>query len=157
VPRFALTVEIARAPAEVFAYLTDVSKLSEWQATATSADADGAVRPGARIRERRRFLGRDVRTELEVTAYDPPRRFDVQSRGGPVSFTIRHTLDPAGAGTRLHAQVDVKVRSMMRIAAQAPLKLAEREFRADFERLKEILESPSSEESSGADRAHRSE
>jgi uncharacterized protein YndB with AHSA1/START domain len=141
VASFALTVEIARAPADVFAYLTDVSTLPEWQGSATSADVDGAVRQGARIRERRRFLGRDVRTELEVTAYEPPRRFDVRSRGGPVSFAIRHTLDPAGEGTRLHAHVDVKIGAMMRIAAQGPLKLAEREFRNDFERLKEILES----------------
>jgi carbon monoxide dehydrogenase subunit G len=140
VPSFGLTVEIARTPAEVFAYLTDVSKLREWQGTATDAEVDGAVRVGAHIRERRRFLGRDVRTELEVTAYEPPRQFDVQSRGGPVSYTIRHTLDPAGEGTRLHVEVDVKVGTMMRIAAQGPLKIAERESRSDFERLKGILE-----------------
>ena len=139
-PGFALTVDIGRAPADVFAYLTDVSKLPEWQGTAASAEADGAVRQGARIRERRRFLGRDVRTELEVTAYEPPRRFDVRSCNAPVSFTIRHRLEPAGGGTRLHADVDVKIGAMMRIPAQAPLKLAEREFRADFDRLKEILE-----------------
>lgn len=137
---FELTVDVARDPAEVFAYLTDVSKLPQWQATASNAEVDGAIRQGARIRERRNFLGRDVRTELEVTAYEPPRRFDVQSRGGPVAFTIRHTLAPNDGGTRLRAEVDVKLGAMMRIAAQGPLKLAEREFRGDFERLKKLLE-----------------
>ena len=139
-PSFELTVEIARAPADVFAYLTDMSKLPEWQASATGAETDGAIRQGARIRERRRFLGRDVRTELEVTAYAPPHRFDVRGRGGPVSFTIRHTLASVGEGTRIDVHVDVKVGAMMRIAAQGPLRIAEREFRSDFERLKEILE-----------------
>lgn len=139
-PSFAVTVEIARAPADVFAYLTDVSKLPEWQGSATGAEVDGAVRQGARIRERRRFVGRDIRIDVEVTAYEPPRRFDVRSRGAPVSYTIRHTLEPVGAGTRLHARADVKVGAMMRFAAQGPLKLAEREFRSDFERLKRILE-----------------
>jgi uncharacterized protein YndB with AHSA1/START domain len=137
---FEVTVDVARPPADVFAYLTDVSKLPEWQATASETEIDGAVRQGARIRERRHFLGRDVRTELEVTAYEPPRRFDVCSRGGPVSFAIRHSLSPAPEGTRLRAEVDVNVGRMMRIAAQGALKLAEREFRGDFARLKELLE-----------------
>ena len=150
---FGVTVDIARAPADVFAYLTDVSKVPEWQTSATSAEADGAVRRGARIHERRRFLGRDIRTELEVTEYDPPRRFDVRSRSGPAAFAIAHTLEAAGEGTRLRVQVDVKVGAMMRFAAQGPLKLAEREFRSDIERLKEILEAARS----GASREPRSE
>jgi carbon monoxide dehydrogenase subunit G len=140
VPAFEITLDIARPPADVFAYLTDVSKLPEWQSSAEEAQIDGAVQKGARIRERRRFLGRDVRTELEVEHYEPPARFDVASRGGPVSFAIDHRLAAAGEGTRLDVRVDVKVGTMMRVAAQGPLKMAEREFRQDFERLKEILE-----------------
>jgi uncharacterized protein YndB with AHSA1/START domain len=140
VPRFEINVEIARSPPDVFAYLTDISKLPEWQSSATAAELDGAMRQGARIRERRRFIGREVRTELEVARYEPPERFDVVSRGGPVSFSIRHDLAEASGGTRLHVDVDVKVGAMMRLAAQGPLKLAEREFRDDFRRLKEILE-----------------
>jgi uncharacterized protein YndB with AHSA1/START domain len=140
VPRFDLSLQIARSPEDVFAYLTDVSKLPEWQSSAVSADADGPVQRGTRIRERRTFAGRDVRTTLEVVTYDVPTRFDVESRSGPVSFRIRHTLDRANAGTNLAVDVEVKIGAMMRIAAAGPLKLAEREFRTDFQRLKEILE-----------------
>jgi uncharacterized protein YndB with AHSA1/START domain len=146
---FEVNVDVARPPTEVFAYLTDVSKLSEWQSSASDAEIDGAVRQGARIRERRQFLGRDVRTELEVTAYEPPRRFDVRSRSGPVSFAIRHTLSPSLRGTSLRAEVEVKVGTMMRIAAQGPLKVAEREFRGDFARLKELLEAAPTVETAG--------
>jgi len=139
-PSFALDLHIDRPPEDVFAYLTDVERLPEWQSTATDCKADGPIQVGTRIRERRKFIGRDVKTELEVTAYEPPGRFDVRSRSGPVAFSISHTLEPSGGGTQLHVDVDVKVGAMMRIAAQGPLKLAEREFRADFERFKENLE-----------------
>ena len=139
-PGFDLTLEIARSPQDVFAYLTDVSKLPEWQSSAESAEADGPVRQGAHIRERRTFAGRDVRTNLEVVGYEQSSRFDVTSRGSPVSFEIRHRLEAHDGGTRLRVHVDVKVDAMMRVAAAGPLKLAEREFRSDFERLKEILE-----------------
>ena len=142
-PSFSLTVDIARSTAEVFACLTDVSRLSEWQSSAHGAEVDGEVREGARIRERRTFMGHVVTVELEVTVYDPPRRFDVSSRGGPVSYEVHHALEPASGGTRLDVEVGVKVSGMMRLATQGPLKLAEREFRADFACLKELLEGSS--------------
>jgi carbon monoxide dehydrogenase subunit G len=146
---FEVIVEVARPPADVFAYLTDVSKLPEWQSTASEAELYGAVRVGARIRERRHFLGRDMRTELEVTVYDPPGRFDVRSSGGPAAFAIRHTLSPTADGTRLRAEVDVTLSRIMRFAAQGPLKIAEREFRGDFARLKHLLEATPAAEPAG--------
>src|SRR6266849_6273232 len=139
-PSFSLTLEIACPPEEVFAYLTDVSRVPEWQSSARSAEIDGEVRKDARIRERRTFMGHGVNVELEVTAYDPPRRFDLSSRGGPVSYEVHHALNPSVGGTRLDVEVGIKLSGMMRLAAQGPLKLAEREFRADFGRLKGLLE-----------------
>ena len=139
-PSFALSLQIARRPDEVFAYLTDVDRLPEWQSTAVEAEADGPVELGSRIRERRTFMGRDVKSELEVTAYEPPRRFDVRGRAGPVGFAIAHALEPSPTGTHLGVKVDVRLGAMMRIAAAGLLKLAEREFRSDLDRLKELLE-----------------
>ena len=139
-PSFSLTVDIARSTEDVFAYLTDISRVPEWQSSAGSAEADGEVREGARIRERRTFMGHGVNVELEVTGYDPPRRFDLSSRGGPVPYEVHHVLEPSGGGTRLDVEVGIKLSGMMRLAAQGPLKLAEREFRADFGRLKDLLE-----------------
>jgi carbon monoxide dehydrogenase subunit G len=141
-PRFTLDLQIARPPEDVFGYLTDVERLPEWQSTASSSDVDGPVQLGTRIRERRTFIGRDVTTELEVTGYDRPRRFDVTARGGPVPFSISHALEASDGGTRLRVDVDVKLSGMLRIAAQGPLELAKREFRADFRRFKERLEGP---------------
>ena len=139
-PRFETTIEIERPPPDVFLYLTDVSKLPEWQSSLLSARADGDVRAGTRIRERRKFVGRELTTQLEVTTYEPPQRFDLKSRGGPVSFEIRHVLEPTSDGTRLHVEVDFKLGAMVRIAARPLLRPAEREFHDDFERLKAILE-----------------
>jgi carbon monoxide dehydrogenase subunit G len=138
--RFELAIEIARPPDEVFTYLTDVSNLPEWQRSAESADADGPIRKGSRIRERRSFLGRTMTTELEVVAYDPPHRFDVTALGGPLRFTIQHTLADAARGTRLEVVGEAQITGLLRVAGAGAAKLAEHEFRGDFERLKEILE-----------------
>jgi carbon monoxide dehydrogenase subunit G len=140
VAHFDFTIDISRPPDEVFAFLTDVERLPEWQSSAVSATVDGDLRVGAVIGEQRRFMGRDLATTDEVTAYERPTRFEVKSRGGPVAYEIRHVLAAADGGTRLRIEVDVKVSTVMRIAAQPALKAAERELKDDFKRLKEMVE-----------------
>ena len=120
--------------------MTDVSNLPQWQKTSISAHAEGELAVGAHIHERRKFQGRSAEMELEVTAYDPPSRFDLRSLHGPVSYELRHGFRPADGGTRLHVEVTFRFGALMRVAAKAFLKPAEREFQRDFERLKEMLE-----------------
>jgi uncharacterized membrane protein len=120
--------------------VSDISNLPRWQKTAISARADGELRVGGHVYEQREFQGRDVEAELEVTQYDPPRSLDLKSLRGPVSYEIHHAFRPSNGGTRLDVQVDFKFGALIRVAAKAFMKPAEREFQKDFERLKQILE-----------------
>jgi uncharacterized protein YndB with AHSA1/START domain len=140
--RFDVEIDIDRAPEDVFAVLTDIPRLPEWQSSALSAQAEGAPGVGMRIRERRRFMGREFHVVHEVTAYDPPHRFEIRSVEGPLPLTVSHVLEPSGGGTHLEVVGDAKPKGMLRFAAGAAAKGAEQEFRRDFERLKELLESP---------------
>ena len=62
-------VVIQRPPGEVFAYLTDVSKLPEWQSSASEASVEGEMGLGARVHEVRSLLGRRAESTLEVTEF----------------------------------------------------------------------------------------
>ena len=139
--RFEVQIDIDRPPEVVFARLTDIEGLPEWQGSAVSAAAEGEVGEGTRIRETRRFLGREFRVVHEVTVYDPPHRFDVESVEGPMPLSISHTLEPSGGGTRLEVVAEARPKGMLRFAAPGFAKTAEGELRRDFERLKELLES----------------
>jgi carbon monoxide dehydrogenase subunit G len=130
--RAELTIEIARTPEDVFAYLTDVSNLPAWQAGVKSA----TVRDG-RIEETRSLLGRELHTTLEIFERDEPRLFTLRALNGPVPFTVRHELEPAGGGTRLTVTAEGDVPGF---AAGLVARRAEKQFRQDFERLKQILE-----------------
>ena len=88
-----ITVEIARPAADVFALLTDVSRVPEWQASAIESRADGPLAEGVRIHERRHFLGHDGDTELEVSAFEPGRRLALRTLQGPVKLVIDHLLE----------------------------------------------------------------
>ncbi len=130
--RAELTIEIARTPEDIFSYLTDVANLPAWQAGVKSA----ALRDG-RIEESRSLLGRELHTTLEVVEQDEPRLFTLRTLDGPVPFTVRHELEPADAGTRLTVTAEGDVPGF---AAGLLARRAQKQFRKDFERLKQILE-----------------
>jgi len=132
--RAELTIEIARTPEDVFAYLTDVSNLPDWQAGVKSA----TLRDG-RIDESRSLFGREVHTTLEIVEQEEPRLFTLRALDSPVPFTVRHELEPAEGGTRLTVTAEGDVPGF---AAGLLARRAEKQFRKDFERLKEILQEP---------------
>ena len=131
--RAELTIEIARTPEDVFAYLTDVSNLPAWQAGVKSA----TLRDG-RIEESRTLLGRELHTELEIVEREEPRLFTLRALDSPVPFRVRHELEASGDGTRLTVTAEGDVPGF---AEGLLRRRAERQFRKDFERLKRILES----------------
>jgi carbon monoxide dehydrogenase subunit G len=139
--RIELTVEIARTPEEVFALLSDVERLPEWQTSAVEAHTEGPLAQGSRITETRRLLGREVDSELEVVAYEPPKRLTLRSLGGPVRFTVDHELVAQDGGTRLTLVAEAEPGGLMRFTGPMIARTAEQQFRQDFDRLKALLES----------------
>ena len=141
--RAELTIEVARTPEDVFAYLTDVSNLPAWQSGAHTAQIEdtGASRVGARIRESRHMLGRELSTTLEITEYDAPRLFALRAVDSPVPFSVRHELEPSDGGTRITVTGVGEAGMLPGFAAGIMARRAEKQFRKDFERLKKLLES----------------
>ena len=134
--RVELTVEIARPATEVFGYLTDVEKLPEWQSSVVSVRAEEEpLCEGAHIVEQRAFLGREAETELEVTAYEPGRRFALRSLRGPVELSIDHELHEADGSTRLQVTATARPGRLLRFAGRVVEARARQELHRDFERL----------------------
>jgi len=131
--RAELTIEIARTPEDVFAYLTDVSNLPAWQ-----AGVKRATLRGGRIEESRSLLGRELCTTLEIVAQEPPRLFTLRALNSPVPFLRAPRARAVGSGTRLTVTAEGDVPGF---AAGLVARRAEKQFRKDFSRLKQILES----------------
>jgi carbon monoxide dehydrogenase subunit G len=132
--RAELTIEIARTPEDVFAYLTDVSKLPDWQ-----EGVKRATLRDRRIEETRTLLGRQLDTTLEIVEEETPRLFLLRALDGPVRVTIRHELEPTDGGTQLSVTAEGDIPGGF--AAGLVARRVEKQFRKDFERLKRILES----------------
>ena len=134
------TVHIDRPPLEVFTYLTNLEKLPEWQSSAVEASAEGEMRVGTRIKETRNFLGRRAQSTLEVTEYEPGRKYALRVVSGPLPFEVRHELSQDNGGTRLDWTVEADTNRFPKMAVRMMAGTAERQFKGDLERLKQLLE-----------------
>jgi carbon monoxide dehydrogenase subunit G len=141
--RFEHSVEIARPVHEVWDYLIDPERVPRWQSSAVSSHlvSDGPLGVGARLEDERRFLGRRARSEVEVTEFEPERLFTLHGLSGPVRFTVRHRLAEHDGGTRVQVEAEADPGSGIgRLARPMIERAAAHELKADFGRLKRLLE-----------------
>jgi carbon monoxide dehydrogenase subunit G len=141
--RAEVELEIERPAQQVFERLVDVERLPEWQSSAVRCHVEGPMGLGARVHETRRLLGREAQTELEVAAFDPPRRLTLHTVHGPVKVDVDHLLESRGNGTLLRVVAEADPGTMLGLAKPLLRRQAEHELRADFEHLKQLLESGS--------------
>ena len=141
-PRFEQEVVIDRPPADVFAYLTDLAHLPEWQGSVQEIvpDEDGPLEEGACFTEVRRVAGKRIESRLEVGALAPGRELTLRVVSGPVPGTVRHLLEPAGDGTRLRVVGELAGGGLRGLAGPLLERAARREAEADLGRLKQVLE-----------------
>lgn len=140
--RYELAVEIARPPAEVYAYLADPTRLPDWQEDVEEVrDTPGGPLPsGATFTEVRSFLGRRAESTLEVTVADPGKEFSLRTVSGPVRVSIRHLLEPAGEGTLVLVEAEADAGKLVGLGGSLVRRAAERKARGDFRRLRALLE-----------------
>ena len=129
------SVEIARSPEDVFAYLDKLDRHGEWQEGLVVEQVQGDGGVGTRVRERRTMSGREQTSEWEVTAHDPPRGYAFRGLTGP--------LRPigGGSGTRYTMTLDFEphgVGFLLRPLARGQARKATASAQS---KLKEVLES----------------
>ena len=98
-------------PEELFAYLSDLANLPEWQpgivsAEITSGDELGV---GTTARVVRDLMGQRIEAPMTVTAYEPPSRLAIRSEVSGVKATAELDLAPAdGAATDLVFAMEIR-------------------------------------------------
>ncbi len=139
------SIEIARRPEEVFAYVDDLAKHGEWQEMVVSAriDTEGPTRVGTRATEVRRFGKREETITYEVTEHDPPRAVAFRGIDGPIRAVGRATFEPLadGARTRVTLELDLVGHGFGKFLLPFARSVTRKQVPKDQQRLKEHLES----------------
>lgn len=143
------TININRPQQEVFDFASNPVNAHKWQHTVksqkwTSEDPHGV---GSTQRGVTRFLGRDVETILEYTAWDPPNHFARKMVNGPFPFEGRMRFEPNGNGTLVAMIGQTEAGGFFKLARGLLKKQMESNIESDLESLKILLESGSEETS----------
>ena len=98
---FVSTIEIARAPDEVYSYVTDPSRFPEWQRDVVSVRMHGpALTVGTRYTTVRRIGGSERTMTQEVTEVIAHRSWEARGVDGPIRPAASITVEPLDGGTR---------------------------------------------------------
>lgn len=138
------TIEIARSPEDVFAYVDDLSRHGEWQPLIVSVhvETDGPTRVGTRATEVRRIGRREEAVTYEITEHEPPHRFAFRGVAGPIRPEATGTIEALDGGSRSRMTLELTItgHGIGRVFAPLARKQARKALPDAHRRLKERLE-----------------
>jgi uncharacterized protein YndB with AHSA1/START domain len=89
------TIEIARTPDDVYAFVTDPRHFPDWQ-----RDVVGVETSGGRFTTTRRFARATRTLTQEIVRDEPPYRWAARGIDGPIRPHAGVAIDPIDGGTR---------------------------------------------------------
>lgn len=142
--RLTATREISRPANEVFAFFADASNNPEWQEGMVSCEwtTPPPIGVGSVYEQHARFMGRDVRSVFRVTEFVPERSIKIETVESTFPITVHRTVHTTGPGTsRVHADIGGGPTGLLKLLAPLMKGRAQKSVNADYDRLKELLES----------------
>ncbi len=140
------SIEIARPPGEVFAYVADPSRLPEWQESVVSARVEGGGPPaeGSKATTIRRIGPREQTMTMEMTSISPPTNWAIRGIDGPVRAIVNGTVESVDDGPRSRVTIELDFEGHGLGKLLVPLvvrRQAQKELPNNLQILKERLES----------------
>lgn len=145
--RFITTRRIDAPQAAVFEVFSDLDQAAERLSGVVRLErlTDGPVGEGTRFRETRMMFKREATEEMEITAFDPPRRYTVGCTSCGCVYSTTFRFVPDGNGTNVEVEMETRpVKLMAKLTA--PLmgrflaKTVQKCFDQDLEELKRVVE-----------------
>lgn len=128
---------------EVFAFVTNPANNARWQEGLVESRmaSSGPIEVGAQMIDVRKFLGRDMESKLEVTAFEPNKKFAQKVISGPLPFEIIMTFEGVGDTTKIDLLAQGEPGGFFKLAEGMVQKQLQSQLEGDAERLKKALES----------------
>ena len=137
------SIEIDRPQQEVFAYLDELDKHSEWQGDLISSklETEGPIGVGTRASDTRKVPGGPREMTYEITEHDPPRKSSWRVLNGPVRAVGSVIVEPVSdRRSRVTVEFDLEGHGIGVLFAPFARMQARKQVPTDQAKLKEILE-----------------
>lgn len=112
---FRFSQHIDRPPAEIFAFMMDLSTASRWRNMVRRMEVVGAgpLQEGSKILMTMDVMGQVVQLEAEVWRYEPSRRFGMRNTRQGVTGVFEYILEPDASGTTVTFTCDIHPHGVM--------------------------------------------
>ena len=137
-----VSVVIKRPVEEVFSYVNDPTNETTWSSGLVESNqiSEGPVGVGTIMKEVNRILGKNIENIYEITEYEPNRRYSCKSISGPFPWQGTFTFNSVKGGTKVTMVSEFQIGGFFKLAEPIVLRMAKRQFKADFNNLKDLLE-----------------
>ncbi len=137
------SIDIARPAREVFDYVADFENNPAWQRGMKSArfTSEPPLGVGSTYDQVASFLGKEIVTSFEVTAFEPGSSVTITSTSGTFPIEVTRTVEATGEGTcRASALVNGNPGGLFKLAGPLLRKMVQGSVRKDWANLKALLE-----------------
>jgi carbon monoxide dehydrogenase subunit G len=116
--RYRREIEVALAPDDVFAYLSDFANAAEWDPGIVEARrlTPAPTAAGSRFEVTALFRGRRQRFEYVVTEYEQGTRVALRGEGEKAVSDDVITVTASEGGTRVSYEADLRLKGVYRVA-----------------------------------------
>lgn len=127
---------------EVFAFTQSMENYTKWQSDVESVKMENGPdnTVGSTYTEVRKVLGKEMRTTLEITAYQENEKWAAKVVKGPVPYAVTMTYESVPQGTKITTTVEGEPKGFFKLAENMVAKSVEDGLEKDFEELKNLLE-----------------
>jgi uncharacterized protein YndB with AHSA1/START domain len=135
------SIVINRPVGDVFAVLSNVENNPKWSAVFLDAKktSEGPIGVGTTWRVVGRAFGQGIEAEVEVTEYEPNRKW-AQKQSGPISAKIWQTYEPVEEGTRVNVAFEAEPGGFFKLAEPLVKTMMKRGIATDLATVKDLME-----------------
>jgi len=135
------SVTINKPVEEVFAFVVNHENTTKWQGGVEAIIPEGPANVvGSKYTEVRKFMGQEMKSNLEITAFVENAKWAAKVLKGPVPYEVTATFEPSGGGTKMTTHVEGEPKGFFKVAEGMLTGQLGKSLEEDGDRLKKILE-----------------
>ena len=136
------SVVIDRPLEEVFAYVTDIEKMPVWSSEVEKAwkTSEGPMGKGTTFSSVAKVLGRQIENTIEVTEYEPNKKWFLKPTSGPVSGDIEFHFESVAGGTKFSVALEAESGGFFKLGEPIVNRMLQRQYETNGATLKDLLE-----------------
>ncbi|MBI3163845.1 MAG: SRPBCC family protein [Chloroflexi bacterium] len=137
------SIHINCTPEKAFAFATDFANAPKWMVGFIEAKilTEGAPRMGTQYMFASKFIGQKMEMKSEITAWDPPTRYDYKSIDVPVSMNGGFSFVAEDGGTLVTMHAEGEFGGLFKLAEGVMKNQMDKQMEDTIQGLKKALES----------------